>query len=76
MNSTETHYLILQQNAQYAGSPMICQLSEGGSWSLVGISGEKTNCAEKSSSLDPVDDEQTFHGISPIADWVMQTIRR
>nr|CAG4647673.1 EOG090X019S [Moina brachiata]SVE92853.1 EOG090X019S [Moina brachiata] len=63
-------------NAQYAGSPMICQLSEGGSWSLVGISGEKTNCDEKSLSLDAVDDEQTYHGISPIADWVMQTIRR
>nr|SVE74023.1 EOG090X019S [Daphnia barbata] len=61
------------RNDEFTGSPLLCQLSDGGSWSLVGISNENRHCNR---SFDDKPLDRVYLGVSSISDWVMQTIRR
>nr|SVE74962.1 EOG090X019S [Daphnia dolichocephala] len=61
------------RNDEFTGSPLLCQLNDGGSWSLVGISNENRHC-DRSIDGQPLD--RVYLGVSSISDWVMQTVRR
>jgi hypothetical protein len=61
------------QNDEFAGSPLLCQLNDGGSWSLVGVSNENRHCDR---SFDDPSQSRIYLGVSSISDWVMQTVRR
>nr|CAG4639795.1 EOG090X019S [Daphnia pulex]SVE84709.1 EOG090X019S [Daphnia pulex] len=61
------------RNDEFAGSPLLCQLNDGGSWSLVGVSNENRHCDR---SFDDPSQSRIYLGVSSISDWVMQTVRR
>ena len=61
------------QNDEFAGSPFLCQLTDGGSWSLVGVSSDNRHCDR---SFDDLQVERVYLGVSSVSDWVMQTVRR
>nr|CAG4636784.1 EOG090X019S [Ceriodaphnia reticulata]SVE72775.1 EOG090X019S [Ceriodaphnia reticulata] len=61
------------RNDEFAGSPLLCQLTDGGSWSLVGVANENRLCDQ---SFDNLQLERVYLGVSSVSDWVMQTIRR
>nr|CAG4646820.1 EOG090X019S [Megafenestra aurita]SVE92229.1 EOG090X019S [Megafenestra aurita] len=61
------------RNDEFPGSPLLCQLNDGGSWSLVGVSSENRQCDH---SFDNIQMDRVYLGVSSISDWIMQTVRR
>ena len=73
-NNKKTNAVLKKiQNDEFAGSPLLCQLTDGGSWSLVGVSNENRHCDR---SFDDPQQNRVYLGVSSISDWVMQTVRR
>ena len=62
---------LTQQNDEFAGGPLLCQTSQGEPWSLVAVSTENRYCDATLFGQD----ERTYHAVSAIAQWVLETLR-
>jgi len=63
---------LFYQDDKFAGSPILCQVNDGGAWSLVGVSYETVHCDTPLNQPG----NRIYDAVLPVADWVVQTVRR